>query len=156
MQAKLYVNNSDDKALTKSITLVDTVSVKLKEDTEMVNPVIILAPSTPQNFNYVYLADFDRYYFVSARTYSQQRYIVELHCDVLMSFVDEIKNLVVIADRSSARYNLFLQDNDLPIMANSNVCTIPFYNGFNSEGNEEFILAVAGGYQPITPTQGGE
>ena len=46
---------------------------------------------------------------------------------------------------------MYLPDNDLPIRADADVRTIPFYNGFNAEGDEEFILAVAGGYQPATP-----
>lgn len=142
MQAKLYINNSDDKALTKSITLVDTVNVKLKEDTEMVNPVIILAPSTPQNFNYVYLADFNRYYYVTSKTYSQQRFIVELSCDVLMSFVDEIKDLSVIANRSSSRFNLYQTDAEISFLNKNDIVTVPFPNGFNGHS---LILAVNGG-----------
>lgn len=142
MIARLYTNNSDDRVLTKSIVLRDTTNVILKNDTELVNPVIVLSPSTTQNFNYVYLEDFDRYYYVTSRTYSQQRYIVELKCDVLMSFVDEIKNLKVIANRSSSRFNLYQTDGEISFLNRNTIYTEQFPNGFNGLS---MILAVNGG-----------
>lgn len=158
MQAILYINNSDNNKIDKDITTVRTIDVVLKDDTDNINPILIMSPSVAQTFNYVYIADFDRYYFVKSSTYSQQKYIVNLTVDVLMSFRSSIKNLTVIANRSSSRFDLYLPDPDLPVRADASVKTVPFYNGFTAEGNEQYILAVAGGYQPTTPTtdEGGE
>lgn len=142
MQAILYVNNSDNAKINKSLTTVMTTDVKLKDDTENINPVIILSPSVSTNFNYVYLQDFDRYYFVNSMTYSQQKYIVNLDIDVLMSFKTDIYDLNVIANRSSSRFNLYQSDGEISFLAKNDIITIPFERGFNGES---MILAVNGG-----------
>lgn len=142
MQAILYVNNSDNAKINKSLTTVMTTDVKLKDDTENINPVIILSPSISSNFNYVYLQDFDRYYFVNSMTYSQQKYIVNLGIDVLMSFKTGIYNLNVIANRSSSRFNLYQSDGEISFLAKNDIITIPFEHGFSGAS---MILAVNGG-----------
>lgn len=142
MQAILYTNNSDDRALDKSLSTVASINVTLKDDTEVVAPVMILSPSVTQAFNYVYLADTRRYYYVTGRTYSQQRYIVNLSVDVRMTYADDIKALTVIANRSSSRFNLYQTDGEISFLNKNDIITTPFPNGF---GGYSMILAVNGG-----------
>lgn len=155
MYINTYINYSDNNKLNKNIQLVESnVSVELKENTDLINPVLKLSmrytgsPASPAYFNYCYISEFGRYYFVKNRTYSQQHLEVSLQVDPLYTWADYIANLEVIANRSSSRFDLYLPDNDVPVRADANVKCIPFYDGFTAEGNEEFILAVSGGYQP--------
>lgn len=142
MKAILYINNSDNNKIDKTLTTVRTLDVILKDDTENINPTIIMSPGVTQNFNYVYLADFDRYYFVKSATYSQQKYIVNLGVDALMSHKSAIKNLSVIANRSSSRFNAYQNDSEVSFLAKNDVITIPLPSGFNGYS---LILAVNGG-----------
>lgn len=142
MYITTYVNASDEHVLDKSITKVhDNINVVLKDDTNMINPVIIVSGSLAPSYNYVYLTDFNRYYYVRDITYSQQRYYIALEVDVLMSFNAAIKSLEVIANRSSSRFNVYQPDNSIPFLQRNVIATQKFPSGF---GSESLILAVNG------------
>ena len=138
-----YTNSSDDNTLNKSITLVGTgVTAVLKDDTDLINPTLILSGNVSQAFNYVEIEDFNRYYFVTSRTYAQQRYYVQLSVDVLMSFNSEISDLNVIANRSSSNFNLYQKDTQLPRREDDIIVCQNYGGGF---GSPTMILAVNGG-----------
>lgn len=141
MTIKLYTNTSEEHVLSKSITQVGTdVSAILKDDTNMLNPTLILVGTTA-DFNYIYLDTFNRYYFVRNKTYSQQRLYIDCEVDVLMSFKTYIDDLEVIANRSSSRFNVYQPDNSIPFLQNNIIATQKFPAGF---GSESLILAVNG------------
>lgn len=142
MNITTYVNASDEHVLDKSITKVhDSISVILKDDTNLINPVIIVSGSLAPSYNYVYITEFNRYYYVRDITYSQQRYYIALEVDVLMSFNAAIKDLEVIANRSSSRFNVYQPDNSIPFLQNNIIATQKFPAGFSSQA---FVLAVNG------------
>lgn len=143
MYIDTYVTTDDNQKLNKTLTNVDVnVTCVLKDDTEFIEPVLIMSNNCDQDFNYVYISAFDRYYFVVSRTYSQQKYYVKLQVDVLMSFNDAISDLTVVANRSYSHYNLYQVDGKIPRTADDIIKTQPFRFGF---GNPSFILAVNGG-----------
>lgn len=142
MYINTYINSSDNQKLNKDLTDVElNVSVLLKDDTEFIEPILILSPNVDQDFNYVYISEFNRYYYVTARTFSQQKYYVKCMVDVLMSNNSDIEDLVVIADRSSSTYNLYQADNEIP----TSVKPLIFGQNFSgSFSGETYILAVTG------------
>lgn len=142
MNVTLYTNTSDEHILDKSITQVglSAVSGTLKEDTNYINPTLILSSSV-SDFNYCYIDIFDRYYYVRNKTYSQQRYYYDLEVDVLMSWNSEIKALNVIANRSSSTFNVYQPDNSIPFLQNNIIATQKFPAGFSTQA---FVLAVNG------------
>ena len=142
MNVTLYTNTSDEHVLDKSITQVglSAVSGTLKEDTNYINPTLILSSSV-SDFNYCYIDIFDRYYYVRNKTFSQQRYYYDLEVDVLMSWNSEIKNLDIIANRSSSNFNVYQPDNSIPFLQNNIIATQKFPAGF---GTQSLILAVNG------------
>ena len=158
MTIDTYINYSDNNKLNKIIETVESnVSIILIDSTNLLRPKIRLSmryygtPSKPAYFNYCYISEFGRYYFTKERTYAQQYLDINLEVDPLSSWLSYLNDVEVIANRSSSRFDLYIPDRDLPIRADADVKVVEFYNGFTTEGNEEFILAVAGGYQPPTP-----
>lgn len=138
-----YTNSSDDHTLNKTIVAVGAnISAVLKDDTDLLRPTLILSGNVSQAFNYVEIEDFNRYYYVTSRTYAQQRYYVQLAVDVLMSFNSEISDLNVIANRSSSRFNLYQKDTQVPKREDDIIVCQNFYGGF---GSPTMILAVNGG-----------
>lgn len=156
MYIDTYMNNSDNNALYKDLTAVEAnIPVLLKESTTIENPVIKLryrmdssTPPVPQKFNYCYISEFDRYYFVTNSTYAQQYMEVSLRVDPLMSFASDLEDVKVLITRSTNKYDMFLPDPDTPVRSDKLIQTKEFYNGF---GGESMILAVTGGYIPPTP-----
>lgn len=143
MQITTYRNASEEHVLNKQLTPVNSnINAMFKDDTNMVNPTIIISSLLSKNFNYVYISDTNRYYYVTDMTYSQQRTLITLAVDVLMSFKDEIKNLTVIANRSSSYYNVYQRDDTIPFENRNIVTTQNFGGGF---AGQSLILAVNGG-----------
>lgn len=143
MTITTYSNSSEEHVLDKQLTVVNSgVTAMFKDDTNMINPTIIISSLMSKNFNYVYISDTDRYYYVNDMTYSQQRTFINLTVDVLMSFNSEIKALNVIANRSSSYYNVYQKDDSIPFENRNVISTQNFPSGFNSQA---LILAVNGG-----------
>lgn len=149
MTITTYSNASEEHVLDKSITKInENVSVILKDDTDIINPIIIISNSISHNFNYIYISEFNRYYYVRNITHSQQRYYIECEVDVLMSFNADIKDLEVIANRSSSTYNVYQKDDSIPFENRNVISTQPFASGFVGD---TLILAVNGGGAAPTP-----
>lgn len=143
MTATLYVNTSDNKYINKSISSLGAVTIQLKEDTDLINPVIILENSgSVQGANYVYIDDFGRYYYIVEKTFSHQRMELQLRVDVLMSFASGIKACDCIAARSANKYNMYLDDNQYTRLQYNQVYTKPFPNAFSKSLN--YVLLIAG------------
>ena len=151
MYIDTYMNNSDNNAMYKDLTAVESgVSIVLKESTTMEEPIIKIkyrtdasTPPVPQKFNYCYISEFDRYYFVTNVTYAQQFMEVALKVDALSSFADALEDVKVLITRSTNRYDMYLPDPDTPVRSDKLIGTQLFYNGF---GGESMVLAVTGGY----------
>lgn len=148
MVAKLYDNRSRRNILHKNIVQVGSdLTVLLKEQTSVVSPTIILkADANSLKFNYVYLEDFRRYYYVTNITAAQQRFFVDLEVDPLMSFANEIMlcNCILERQTHSDKYDLYIQDEEMPKRVYDYVDTnTP--NITNRLNSGTIILAVNGG-----------
>lgn len=143
MEIQLYNQSSDKNVLNKNIGTPTIIYGTIKDESNLVNPEIILSRTVTNNFNYLYIPDFSRYYFVTDKIMEHQRTIIQCHVDVLMSFKNQIKNMNIIAERASNRFNLYQVDNELPLKNYKTVTTIGFTNGF-SETNS-YVLVSSGG-----------
>lgn len=131
MNVSFYKNNSSPNTVNKSISTVkNNLTCSLKEDTDILSPTIRISKSTisdPTTFNYMYLPDFKRYYYVK-NTIECIGGIMEIEgtVDVLMSHQTAIKNLYALVERQQNFYNLYLPDLQIPNLAYKRVQTIKF------------------------------
>lgn len=138
-----YIISDEEHVLDPSLTVVESgISAVHKEDTNMLHPTLILSQNVDQDFNYIYIPKYGRYYFLKERTFSQQRYIVSFDVDPLRSWKSDIKDLNVIANRSSSYYNVYQRDDSIPFENRNIVTTQNFNGGF---AGQSLILAVNGG-----------
>lgn len=121
MNIILYNTNSDPRRLNKSLTQLSTISVRLKDDTDIMRPVIELdSANLPPAANYCYIEKFGRYYFINRQGIATGLdLMITLDVDVLMSFSGIIKNSRVVAKRTSNKYNRYINDN-IPLLAKQN------------------------------------
>ena len=122
MDIILYNTTDDSRKLNKTLTAIKTISVRLKDDTDIMHPVIELdAANLPPTANYCYIAAFNRYYYINQQGIKIGRDLtLTLAIDVLMSFKEKILNSRVIAAKSTNRCNKNLPDN-IPLLAKRNV-----------------------------------
>lgn len=109
MQLKMYHMTDDDNVINKNMILKYPINIKIKSSIDIVNPIIILNDKGQYNFNevnYCYIDDFIRYYFIrSVENKSNHLWQLNLECDVLESFKDDILN-------SYAQYTRSVQKGD--------------------------------------------
>ena len=146
-QITLYKNNSEDYALTKSLSTQLTLSnCVFKEDSSVENPNIVISTSTDiTECNYMYIEDLHRYYFI--REIGVVRagvYYIRGHVDVLSTYASEIKACNAIISRQENLYNMYLDDPEFKTLNKSEVVTKRFSSGGFTK-NMSYILVVAGG-----------
>lgn len=89
MQINLYQNNKRTKstALISATPLV--LDAQIKDNCSVENPILLLQ-FEPTKYNYVFIPDWDRYYFISGWQYSVGLWEISLTEDYLASFKGEI------------------------------------------------------------------
>lgn len=124
MNIKLYKMSCEDNRIDKTsfLTYVLEYEGSLRTETSLLNPQIDIqhgGKSDFTQFNYAYIEDFNRYYFIDDIT-SVRTYISRLHlrCDVLMSYVHSIGQLPCIVARTSNEEYVSkdLTDSNTPVL----------------------------------------
>ena len=145
----LYTNTSPENFITKSITQLGTqLSGDLRQGTSIIQPgIVIEQASLPAAANYMYIADFGRYYFIdNIETAERGLYIIRARVDPLMSYSTALKACKGIVHRAESQYNTYLDDGTFKAYANPTIITKKFQYGFTQT---DFILAVAGSASAI-------
>lgn len=143
-QVLLQTNNSEKNKLDKDLITISAISGTLKNETSIVDPIILIEVDLTNliNCNYITIPSFGRSYFVT-NIRSIRRNLVEVsaHVDVLSSFATQIRNNAAIVRRQENNWNLYLNDGVFKVYQNPMVLTREFPTGFSTF---EFVLAVAG------------
>lgn len=145
MNIILYVNNSEKNKIGKTLKNDISLSGTLRDATNIINPVILIEISEIGNYNYCYINNFNRYYFITDITVIRTGlFAISLMVDVLESFKSDIKNLsVILLNTQNVGSSNYLPS---PVFRNnvkSKTDILNFPNGLNDSG--EFILITAGG-----------
>ena len=150
---KLPTSGSGDVFTTYSCLLKDTSSVE--------HPSLWLTNAAaspawnPANWNYAYIPDFGRYYFVDNWEWEKPYWTVSLSVDVLASFRTDILSSSKYVLRSASDYNDKIMDDAYSPTANStisqNVAAIPYASN-TGQGvlprDGSIVLGITGGYNP--------
>lgn len=117
---------------------------KIKDGSGILNPVIILdfrnvIGSEPQDFNYAYISEFSRYYWITDISYQLGLWEFTLTVDVLASWKTEIGTQSMYVLRSASNYDTSIVDATYPIKVGPT---------FSSETNtlNPFATAFLDGY----------
>jgi hypothetical protein len=145
ISVKLQYNKSANNKIGKSISTIKTASCMIKTSTSIVDPTLIFTGvdfATIASINYMTIETFKRSYFIKniVNTGAGQ-WEVYAHCDVLESYASQIKSLEGIIQRQANVYNLYLEDDMLPIITTPHIVMKAFPNGFTTS---EYVLIVAG------------
>lgn len=141
----LYNNTSDSNVLSKTIILVTTLQCALKDATELMNPVLVIAgDNIESNVNYAFIPDLRRYYFVrNKRQVTANRIELDLHVDVLMSFKGSIRQATALVEVTGNAVNPYIESDIWTPDVRRTTHVKKFESGFNH--NPQYILITAGG-----------
>ena len=145
MNLRLCINNSEKNKINKSLTAGVTLSGTLRNESNVVTPSIIINIDNPTIYNYAYIEDFGRYYFItdyiSLRTGIWQ---INLKSDVLMSFKDSIlASNVLINNTETTGKNNYLSGSNWVSNCKAKTDILTFSQGLLND--VQYILITAGG-----------
>lgn len=143
MQITLYKTSSEHNALTKLLTSPSNITGALKSNCDMLNPVIILKYEGNINkFNYCYIPEFGRYYYIEDMTYINNTIELRLHVDVLMSHATNIKNSRATITRGN-KGSVYLNDGRIQNTAQHTLTYRQIGGGFTKA--DYYTISIAGG-----------
>ena len=145
MEITLCVNNSEKNKIGKSLSNMQVYTGSLRHESSVVSPEILMEIENPTGYNYAYIPEFGRYYFItdmiSVRT---DLWRISMNVDVLESFKNEIRNSqVILSDSTVAGADKYLSGSVWRSKVKETTSIINFPSGLLDNG--EFILITAGG-----------
>ena len=127
-------------------------SCTMIDDTSLMNPTFKLSiASNPIGKNYAYVADFNRYYFITDIRTFQNFWYISCTCDVLASFKTAIGTGSHYVLRSASDYDGDIEDTIYP--CNTNVSTFidyPVSDPLAWSGGHCFVLGIVGYKDEVT------
>ena len=131
---KLYKNSAEPNKVDKTAELstVGTISGVLRQECSLINPEIIIQYDKPPDFNYCYIANFGRYYYVeNIVSMRQNLWRVRLRCDVLMTYKTQILNLTARIARQQYTYSYRQIDSEIPFTNDPEITVQDIPNSLN-------------------------
>ena len=133
MEIIFYNTASESNRIGKTLTNGHTLSGSFKTEIDIQNPIIQVNTNL-LNFNYCYIPDLNRYYFINKIEITRTNlFTVYLHIDVLETYKDEIKALHVVVTNSSGGnpyYDGYISGVDV----RTEYQTKQFENNFDEDG----------------------
>lgn len=117
---------------------------RLNDGSGLINPVFKVDFSQYDNinawdYNYCYVQEFDRYYFVKDWRYNLGLWICETSVDVLASYKGSIGAMSTYVLRSASNFDRYLPDNLYPVKSGATYAT-------KQNNNNPFAASFSGGY----------
>lgn len=115
MIVKCFFTSNDNRKINKSLTEIKQYkNVVCKDTIDMLNP-IFLFNDFPQNCNYIYVVEWNKYYFVVNKNYKYNNmFVIECKIDVLTTYKNELLNCfcdvkasdtIINVDNVTTKYN---------------------------------------------------
>ena len=144
MNLNLYVNSSEKNKIGKTLTNSLTLQGTLHEETNLINPSIVVEGDDFSQYNYAYIPKFKRKYFIESMDVIRKNlWRLNLRVDVLESFKTYILNQNVIIADSKTKGSDYINGDQWVSTVKNLTDILNFSSGFNESG--EYILITAGG-----------
>lgn len=144
MQIKLYKTQSKDCALNKVLTNELVINGEMKgEVLNILEPEITLEYKTIyNNYNYAYIPEYSRYYFISDVNKINHYTVMTFHHDALMNWRNEILDSEAQVTRTNpSKGSKYLKDNRISSTAQHFYETKKLGAGFTKQDNYMIIIA---------------
>lgn len=143
MVIKLYKTVSDPKTANKILTDEISINGIARDPVDVVNPVILYDGdnTTIAGYNYAYIEDYGRYYFMKVQNDSYKLNSLIMTSDVLMTANTWLRQRTATISRNERLYNSYLNDPEFSAYAYRNVVVKQFPSAVNLDS---IILMTVG------------
>lgn len=117
MNIFFYTSSAEPNSFPKVLGEAIRYQGELRDECDILNPVLTIEGLNPDNtFNYCYIPDFNRYYFITESSVVRTGLMeFMLHVDVLQSWSSQILKQTGYISRNEYNYDLMLID-EFPIL----------------------------------------
>lgn len=137
-------NNEPMNKISKTPQILFQLTGTLKDESSVVDPVILVEKDNPISANYAYIAAFNRYYYIkNIESVRNNLWRITMHTDVLKTFSEGILGSPCIVAKSSSRFNLYLNDSDYKCLQDDIIMTKSFPTGFDLS-DSMYVVAILG------------
>lgn len=144
----LYNYKDEMSIINKKLTNGLSVIGNLVEDCSMISPSIVFELTKAPSYNYCYIPEFKRYYFIKdIINVGFNLWRVNLNIDVLKSYTADIQASRGMILRSSSVYNEYIFDKNAPLESKYTVNevevnNIDAYHGFETDTDKDFCTVI--------------
>ena len=142
----IYLFNFSKKDNSTAYPATDTGSrfrCAVKTGSSIVSPIVEISTEELPAYNYAYIPNFKRWYFITNITYDRGVWVLSLACDVLASYKTEIGGTSMYFERASAGQNVRLKDTLFPVTGASSVTkTVIEYGNLMTFGSGDIAVTV--------------
>ena len=134
----IYNYKGQPNTINKALTPLGTINVDLRPEINVHNPTLkIQIPPNMYGFNYVYIEDFRKYYFVDKFRYiGGNTYILTLSIDVLQTYKEVIlQSTALIVESDNANRDLSVNSNVFNVFPKTDILHFPNSKLFDKEGS---------------------
>lgn len=146
MDLRLYYTSDENNKIKKTLSSALVLTGTMRDSSSIIKPVILVEGVSFNAYNYAYIPSFDRYYFIKEITnYRNNLWILELECDVLMSFKSSILNMnCILLETEKKGADKYLPDSRVWVTkVKDKTDIVNFPSGLLENG--QYILITAGG-----------
>jgi hypothetical protein len=143
MIVRLYTITEDPRALDKSATPENGTQIlgTVRDVADVLHPTITFA-GTVTGYNYMYVPDFGRYYYLSPPTILRTGLTMYTgRVDVLHTYAKDIRELSGIPARSASAVDWYIRDGKQPLRAYRTIWTD---SGTEMAYSANYVLITAG------------
>lgn len=140
-----YNNSSPVNKIGKSLSGAGSFNGTLRGECSIISPIILFEADAVPTANYMYIPNFDRYYFINEiRSIRDGLWEVSGHVDVLQSYRSSILGqTVTLIDAGNAGADPYVSNDVYQVKVKTKTDIVQFPSGLLDNG--EFILITAGG-----------
>jgi hypothetical protein len=145
MNVILGVMTDEKNKLSKNFINTVAFSGTLKQESSVINPTIVMEVANPTLFNYMYIPEFNRYYYIDdVVSVRNGLWRISGKVDVLNSFKSYIRSCpIIISNTEDVDSENYMVGEIWKTLVKTKTDVIDFPSGLNSTG--EYILITSGG-----------
>lgn len=143
---KIYINSSGPDYISKSLAGETSIDCEFKAPVDIENPTIYISGGASYDgYNYCYISEFGRYYFMTPVAGTAQTLTFECKSDPLMSFAAEILACPAVISRNPWHWDKYLHDPKIPVETRTISAVVNFPEDYFKGTNNCYILTTLGG-----------
>lgn len=152
---RFIYNNEPMNKISKNVNnTIMTLDGTLRDESSIVDPVVMVECASPITANYAYIEAFHRYYYIknieAYRSYLDENqnmhnlWRITMHTDVLKTFADGILGSpCIVAKTGGNDFNLYLPDPNYKRQQNDRTGMVVFPGGFDTD-DAKFYVTIFG------------